>query len=503
MQKGNFFNDNEDIQFHLEHRLDSKKMFDLTSEATRDALGIATEQEYKTTWFEVLSTLGDMAANKIYPGARAVEAQHIKLLEDGSVEMPEQIKENIALLREGGFNAMGVGIKFGGLEGPTIFDMVAMELINRACPSTSLNACWWSSISHIIEQFADKELAEKYCTKIAADGWSGSMALTEPDAGSDLASMKTFGVRQDDGTYKLYGSKRFISNGNSEICLVLARKSKEDVGLSSLSLYLCPRKIDDSFNYQVSKLEEKVALHGSATCELNFDGSSAYLLGEAGDGFRYMLTLMNEARIGVSFQSIGIIDAVFQMAKTYASERETWGKKLIDHALIKEMLNNMEADLKAARSLAYKAASEFSIMQLLKKRLDEDIEDVEKAKIQKEISRYNYRVRTWTPLIKYYTSEKCVEHARFGLQILGGYGFTKEYDAERLLRESLIYPIYEGTSQIQALMCVKDTFKEAVRRPTEILENSIGLRIKGLAATNTLKRHHLKLRKMLTQQFLH
>jgi hypothetical protein len=196
------------------------------------------------------------------------------------------------------------------------------------------------------------------------------------------------------------------------------------------------------------------------------------------------------------------MDAVYQMATTYASERETWGKTLDKHAMIKEMLNNMEADIKASRSLAYKAASEFSVMHLLKKKLKEDLSEVEKAKIHKEISKYKNRVRTWTPLLKYYTSEKCVEHARFGLQILGGYGFTKEYDAERLLRESLIYPIYEGTSQIQALMCVKDTFKEAVRRPKELFENSIGLRIKGLATTNALKRNTLKLKKNVNSAVL-
>lgn len=503
MQKQNFFTENTDIQFQLENKVNYERVFSLLDDATKELLGVTNTDEFKSTWFEVLSTLGEISGSVIAPAARQVEEEEIKLLDDGTVQLPPKIVENINVLVENGFNAMSVGTKYGGLGSPIVFDMAAMEMVNRACPSTSLNGCWYGSISHVIEEFATDELAEEYCSKIAAEGWSGNMALTEAEAGSDLGSMKTYGVIQGDGSYKLYGAKRFISNGDSEISLVLARQSKEHNGLNGLSLYLCPRHVDGALNYQVSKIEEKVALHGSATCELNFDGSKAFLLGEEGQGFRYMLTLMNEARMGVSFQAIGLMEAVYSLAKNYASERQTWGQPIEKHALVKEMLLNMEADLMGSRSLAYKAAAEFSLMYSLSKKVKEDsLSEQEKSDYLKEIQRYKRRVRTWTPLLKYFTAEKGVEHARNGLQIHGGYGFTKEYDAERLLRESLIYPIYEGTSQIQALMCVKDTLKEAVRRPTDLIENSIGLRLKGLATTDSLRRSNYKLRKNVNSAVL-
>lgn len=498
----NFFTDNEDIQFHL-NKVDFSRLFKLTSGPVRETLGAENEEDYKSVWLEVLTTLGDMCANHFHPNAGEVERQDITLKE-GVVTLPEQIQKNKDMLMRAGFNAAASSHKFGGLSSPFIMDMASMEILNRACPSTSINACWWGPISHIIEKFGDDQIAESFCTKIVEQGWSGSMALTEPDAGSDLGALKAYGELQDDGTYLLHGTKRFISNGDSEISLVLARSGKEDHGLEALSLFLCPRTKDDgSFNFEVSKIEEKVGLHGSATCELNFDGSKAYLLGKAGEGFRYMLVLMNEARLGVSFQAIGNLEAVYQLSEKYASERQSWGKVLKQHSLIGELLMDMKSDLYAVRSLGYKAAYQYSLMHLLSERLqDEDLNEDEKQNLRAEYADAKRKTRLWNPLLKYYTAEKGVHHARMGLQIHGGYGFSKEYDIERLLRESLIYPIYEGTSQIQALMCVKDTLKEAIRRPSELIESSVGLSLKSLTSLNPLQKDLYKLKRQVNASVL-
>lgn len=498
----NFFTDNKEIQFNLNHKVDFDRLYELMSAESKEVLGVSDAQNLKDTWFEVLSILGDMAANEFFPNAKKVESQPISL-EDGVVKLPAQITKNMAMLSDAGFHSMGPNQKFGGLGSPFVVDIAAMEILNRACPSTSLNACWWGPISHIIEEFGDDTIAKEYCTKIVEDRWSGNMALTEPDAGSDLGALRTYGVACDDGSYRLHGTKRFISNGDGEISLVLARKSKEDTGLGSLSLYLCPKTWEGRPNYVVSKIEEKLGLHGSATCELNYDGSKAFLLGTAGDGFKYMLVLMNEARLGVSFQAIGLLEAVYQTAKDYAESRKSWGQPLNQHGLIKEMLRDMEVDLSAVRSLGYKAGYQYTVINLIKKKLkDPGLSDDERSELKREMNLCKRNARKWNPLLKYYTAEICVAHARKGLQIHGGYGFTKEYDIERLLRESIIYPIYEGTSQIQALMCVKDTLKDAVRKPSDLIEASIGLRLKGLATGSPLRRELFKLKKIVNSAVL-
>ena len=487
MSNQNFFSDNTEIQFYLKKRIDWQDLFDWLSDEEKEAIGASNPQEYLNSWMEVLDILGGMCGGPIAANAKAVDRSKYQWV-SGKELVPEALQKNCEMLREFGLAGLGVAPKYGGMGAPFIFEAIAAELVNRACPSTMLNMGWYGSIAHILDSFASEEIKEEYIGKIADGVWSGNMALTEPDTGSDLGALRTYGVKQEDGTWKLYGTKRFISNGTSQISLVLAKNEKGSEGLSALSLFLCPREYQGVENIKVLKLEEKLGLHGSATAELAYEGATAWILGKEGEGFQYMLRLMNYARIGVGFQGLGLMEATFDLAKTYADQRMSWGKPLARHELIAEQLLDLEVELIATRSLCYQAAFNISMMYLGERVLKKSyVDPVKKQFLEKKIATYKQKVRKWTPLIKYWVGERSQVHARQCMQILGAYGYTTEYKAEWWIRESLIYSVYEGTSQIQALMCMKDTLKEVVRNPRQFIETVLGLKLKGLTSASHLK----------------
>ncbi len=497
MKKGNYFSDNPELAFQLTQRTDFEEIFQYLNDEEKEMLSVKTAEEYQNAWIEVLESMGEVIGNEIAPKARQVEKEPITLKDDGDVELPPTIVSNMNILKEVGLTSLCVATDAGGMAAPFLIEAITHEMINRACPSTTLNAVWYGAVAHIIEKYGNDDLKQEYLPRIASGEMSGNMALTEPEAGSDLANIRSYGEKQDDGTWKLYGNKIWISNGSGDISLVLAKKSKGSEGLNAINLFLCPRKIDGQHNYKVTALEEKVGLHGSATCELLYEGSKAYLLGKEGEGFRYMLDLMNDARIAVSFQGIGSMEATLRLAKDFAETRKTWGKPIARHELIAEKLLDLEVELKAFRSVCHQAAVNQSTIYVAERYLKrEKLNEERIAEVKAKIAKYQKRVRRWTPLIKYFAGEKSVEHARTCLQIHGGSGFTTEYDAEFWVRESLIYAIYEGTSQIQALMCVKDLLKEVVRNPMEFVETALGLRVKGIAETDSLMRRYYKLRQM-------
>lgn len=497
LKKQNFYQDNPDILFQMTRRVDFEALFQGLAEDERQALGVTTQDELREQTLTVLDSLGEISGTELAANAAQVEKEEIKL-QDGEVHLPPTLSQNVQKLLEFGCASLGVGTKYGGLGVPFLFEASANELIMRACPSTGLNIVWYSAVGHIIEKFGTPEIKDEILPKITAGEWSGCMALTEADAGSDLAALRTYGEKQADGSWRLYGSKRFISNGCGQVALVLAMNEKGAKGLHNLNLFLCLRKQGGKSNYTVTKIEDKLGLHGSATCELNFDGSDALLLGEHGKGFQHMLHLMNDARIAVAFQALGYMEAIHRMTADFASQRKTWGKPIAQHELIAERLLDMETEIKATRSLCYQAGYNQSVMyqgeRELKRR--KDLSEEERAVVEKRVAKAKKRVRRWTPLLKWYTAEKCVEMARAGLQIHGGYGYTKEYRAEWWVRESLILPLYEGTSQIQALMCVKDTLKDVIRQPRRFIETALGLRVQTLRVGDTLRKKLYRARQL-------
>ncbi len=488
--KANFFADNPDIRFHLTKRLDFEALFAGMTQIEKDAGGgLQSPEDLRNMAITVLETLGEITGSVLAPNAHQVEKEDLKLI-DGEVPLPPALTANIRALLDFGAAALGLSPDYGGIGTPFILEACANELIMRACPSTGLNICWYSAIAHIVEKFGTKEIKDLVLPRIAAGEWSGNMALTEPDAGSDLAALRTYGEKQPDGSYRIFGTKRFISNGCGQVSLVLAMNARGASGLANLNLYLCLRKNDDGTdNYKVTKIEEKLGLHGSATCELAYDGSKALLLGEENKGFQHMLVLMNDARIAVGFQGLGLMEAAYRMAADFASTRKSWGKPIAQHELIAEKLLDMEVQVKAVRSLCYQAGLNQSLMYQAEKKLkDKTLGEDERLALEKRAGKARKLVRRWTPLIKWYVGEKAVEIARNNMQIHGGYGYTKEYRAEWWMREALILPVYEGTSQIQALMCVKDTLKEVTRRPAAFVEQALGLKVQTLREQDPLRK---------------
>ena len=489
-KKADFFADNSDLDFHLRQSGFLRELYALTSTQDRDALSANSAEEYEQAWLQALASFGEVVGSEVAPHTRQVEDEKQSVDELGNLQPGPRLAANIKLLYDMGVAPFTARTEWGGLGAPFIAQCCVFELLFRACPSTALNVIWHGTVAEVIEEFGSQELQQRYVPKLSSGEWSGCMVLTEAGAGSDLSALTSYAERQDDGNWKLYGSKRFITNGAADVALVLANTSKGRQGLQHLSMFVAPRLIDGKPNYQVARLEDKLGLAGSATSDLNFDGTQAQLIGEEDKGLSYMLLLMNGARIVTGFQGVGTLEAIYRIAKNYAGERRTWGKKIADHELIADKLLDMEMDLKAIRSLVYKAAFRQSFLNMAKDYLaaNPDLDQATRQQLEEKITAYRRRIRQWIPLIKYQVGENVTKHARNALQIHGGYGYSREYLPELWLRQSVILSIYEGTSQIQALMCIKDLLKEVLRNPRAFIERSLALNVKGISESSKLRK---------------
>ena len=501
--KSNFFTDNPEIKFHLQSEDKAKRLYDWLTPEDREYLSIESSEDYEKTCLDLLETLGEFSGTVLAANAPKVNKEDIQL-NDGQVVIPPTMTENVNQLKELGAHYLSVDKQWGGMEVPILYELAGSEMIARACPSTLLNIGWYAAIAKIIHAFGSDEVKERFIPPLVDGSISGSMALTEPDVGSDLASMRTYAEEQDDGSWMIYGAKQFISNGGGGLSLVLAQNKKNATGLKSINLYIVPQFEDGQQNYRVTKIEEKPGLHGSATCALHFDGSKGYLLGKNGEGFVYMLHLMNEARLAVGYQGIGLMESVYRLAKDYAAERQSWGKAIAKHEMIAEKLYDMDVEIKAFRSLLYRCSFYVSMYELGEKKLEREpgLSEDEKKKIEDEIRFYKRKAREWTPLVKWYAGERSYTMARDTLQIHGGYGFTTEYQPEWWVRESLILSIYEGTSEIQALMCIKDTIKDVIRNPRRFAESFVALPVRILSEKDPLKKKYYRMKQLFNQALL-
>ena len=318
------------------------------------------------------------------------------------------------------------------------------------------------------------------------------MVLTEPGAGSDLAQIKTTAVEQPDGMWKLNGEKIFITSGNGQYQLVLARSEDANAmpGLKGLSLYLCKRKIGDKVNVRIAKVEHKIGHHGSPTCVLVYEDSIGELIGRRGDGFEQMLLLMNFARVAVGFESLGLIEAAFRTATEFAAGRVTMGKSIDRHEMIADFLEDMHLTIIGLRAICFETAQKVEranrLEQILK--FDPPTDEHERAELERKVNRAKRQARDLTPLVKYYGSEKAVEMSRLSMQILGGVGYTQEYAPEKLLRDALVLPIWEGTSQIQSLMVLKDQLMQGLRDPRRFIVKMARANWKRVAENDPLEK---------------
>ncbi|MFQ5699610.1 MAG: acyl-CoA dehydrogenase family protein [Myxococcota bacterium] len=397
-------------------------------------------------------------------------------LSDDQVEKPAHIREGYARLAEAGLVAVGIREEFGGFELPTLLGNVLLQMVARADAALMTVMGLQAGVANDIQKYASRQLCERYLPGFISGELQGAMDLTEPQAGSDLGGIVTRALDEGDHS-RLQGQKIFITNGGSEIHLVLARDGEtfdESKGTTrGLSLFVCPRTLPDGRpnTVHVERLEHKLGIHGSPTAVVRFDDAEAWRIGTRGEGFKAMLNLMNEARLGVAAQGIGIAEAALQEAVRYAKQRKQFGIPIGQQPLMKNMLSRMIVSLEASRALLYRCSCLVDRSRALEKALESDERsEAERSELQRQYDRVEVQIRLLTPLAKYLATESCDSISREAIQVHGGLGFMAESVVGRLHLDAIITTIYEGTSEIQISFALKEIGKGALGIVFEELE---------------------------------
>ena len=426
--------------------------------------------------FAVVETAAQLCA-EIEPGARAGWAEAARL-EDGEVVPPPHIVAAYEKLRDAGLISFGVREEYGGFGLPVLVANVLLQMISRADAGLMTMIGLQAGVTEDIQEFASEELRQIYLPKFASGEVMGAMDLTEPEAGSDLGRITTRATEKD-GRCGVTGSKIFITNGGSEIHLVLARDDdhfEESKGTTrGLSLYIVPRTRPDGTRngVRISRLEDKLGIHGSPTAAVEFEDALGFRIGKKGDGFKAMLRLMNNARLGVAAQAIGIGEAALHTALAYARERVQFDVPIADQPLMKDKLARMTLALEGGRALLYRACTMIDRNHAIERALarsDSKLAESERSEMQREHEQNQARVRLLTPLAKYIATEAADEITRDAIQIHGGLGFMAESEVGKLHNDAIITTIYEGTSEIQVSFALKEIGKGALTVVFEHLE---------------------------------
>jgi 3-(methylthio)propanoyl-CoA dehydrogenase len=463
----NFFTDNDDLQFHFREGVAWGRFVPLWEEGFRFDDGPRTLAEARELYDETLREAGAFAAREIAPHAREIDEQGVGFT-DGQVIHPPALLRNIEGLKRLGVMGVNLSRDLGGSNFPLSAGTFLGEILSRACTNTFLLHVFHQGPAVPIARFGTREQAQRWVPRLAAGEISGSVAMTEPDAGSDVGNISTSAVPEG-GHWRITGRKQFITNGCGDVCVVLARTEPGSKGLEGLSLLVAPRLENGRENFRVARPEKKMVIRGSATCELSFDGTCAELLGPRGAGFAEILTFMNEARIAVAIQGLGISEAAWRAARSYAARRVQMGRPIARHEMVADMLLDMETELAALRALVYRCT------QLQDRILGLERRPAATGGATAELATLKRALRDRTPLVKWFGSERALWITRTAVQVHGGYGVVQDYDVERHYRDALILPIYEGTSQIQALMSLKDQARWVAERPWRLLTGAVSV----------------------------
>jgi alkylation response protein AidB-like acyl-CoA dehydrogenase len=446
----NFYRDNPDIQFHLEH-MDLHRVVALTEDgfSGKDQFAEAPRDHADAldNYARILDIAGEIAGRIIQPRAAEVDRTGATFA-DGEVCLAPGTAESLERLRKADLMGFTLPREYGGLNVPKTIYSMAIEIISRADASL-MNLFGLQEIADTICKFGSPEQKTRYLPRFASGEISGAMALTEPDAGSDLQTVMLKARQDENGNWYLNGVKRFITNGCADVSLVMARSEEGTAGGRGLSLFIYER--DEHLT--IRRIEHKLGIHGSPTCELQFNDAPAQLLGRRKFGLvKYTMSLMNGARAGVAAQAVGIAEAAYREADKYARDRVQFGKPIRHFAAIFEMLTQMKSNIEAARALLYETSKIVDIKEGLEELSERD---QEKARENKdELKRYNRLAALLTPIVKAYASELANEVAYNAIQIHGGVGYTCEFDVERLYRDARITNIYEGTTQLQVVAAI-------------------------------------------------
>ena len=444
----NFYDDNADLKFQLEQaplaEIATLREEDF-SEADEYPFAPRDADDAVENYHETLRIVGEAAGDFIAPRAEDVDLEGPSLA-DGAVTYARGTQE--AIERLSGADLMGFTLprRYGGINIPHTVYAAAIEIVSRA-DAALMTIFGLQDIAETILRFADDELKDHYLPRFASGEATGAMALTEPDAGSDLQAiaLKAAPDPEDESLWRLNGVKRFITNGCGDVLLVLARSEEGSKDARGLSLFV----VDRGPGLRVRRIEDKLGIHGSPTCELQFTDCPARLLGRRRFGLvRYTADLMNGARLAIAAQSVGIADAAYREALAFAHEREQFGKAIVHIPAVAEILVGMKLRLELARMLTIDCGVAVDYEKQFEARAASG--DREAKAAYKPLSRHWSRLASvLTPMAKYYASEAAIELSNQALQVLGGSGYMRDYPVERLLRDARITNIYEGTSQLQ------------------------------------------------------
>ena len=525
----NFFDDNPDLRFYLDAGVDWDTLAWVTEFGFRHPEGFRDAAQAKSFYREVAATVGAFAAEEVAPFSAEIDRNGVRFA-NGEVSFPPRLAGIFDKMAALDLFGLTLPRELGGTNAPLLLYFVNGELLARGDVSVMAHHGFHGGIAMamlVLSMLEGSTEIDPATGRVVRTRWAeeirdiasgrawGSMDITEPDAGSDMAALRTVAAQDPGGAWRISGQKIFITSGHGKYHFVIGRSgsgggtdSTGSGGLKDLSLFLVRAYEDGPDGSRrrlaaLDRIEDKLGHHGSATAALTFDDTPAELAGKPGDGFKLMLELMNHARLGVGFEAIGLCESALRLARAYASERRSMGKTIDRHEIIADYLDQMEIDIVGLRALAMHAAFHEEMghkLTLFGSALPPRAfpngygngyrNGHHGTGVGPEQAARHHRAeaRRALPLLKYLAAEKAVEISRLCLQIHGGNGYMREYGAEKLLRDALVLPIYEGTSQIQALMATKDTLGDIIKQPRAFLKRLAQARWQSMTARDARAR---------------
>lgn len=452
----NFFSDNQDLCLHFKSislqdivTLLEREYSDSRSEGSGS--GPASYDEAIDTYRESLELLGDICANFIAPRSTAIDAAGTKLV-NGHVTYARGTDEARRKLADAGFMGVMLPRKYGGAGFPATIYMMMIEIVSRADASL-MTLFGYQDVGELIARFGTEAQAQQFLPGLASGEYVGAIVLSEPGAGSDLQSIKVSASVNDAGEWRLNGVKHFISNGCGDVLMVLARSEPKISNIFGLSLFVCQK----SENVQVTKVEEKMGLHGSPTCELVFNDAPAQLLGTRKAGLtKYVLESLAQARFSVAAQALGIAQGAYEKAREYSRDRKQFGRRICEFPAVAELLDGMELSLESNRAMLYESIKWLDLkVQLSEAMHRSEFDESLVTNGQEKLRQAGRFVNLLSPLVKYAVTESSQTVCINAQQVFGGLGYMRETGIERMVRDVRITTIYEGTSQVQVAAALK------------------------------------------------
>lgn len=484
----NFYLDNPDLRFHL-HHVDLRDTVRLREQDYAEAAEYPDAPEsYEDaldSYDQVLAMVGELCGENISPRARDVDVEGASFAE-GEVCYAAGTRANLDDLRKAQLMGVTLPRRYGGLNFPTTLYTMMMEMVSRADASLQ-NLVGLQDIAETLYRFGDEDQAERFLPRFASGEVDGAMVLTEPEAGSDLQAVQLKAWQDESGQWYLNGMKRFITNGCAQVQLVLARSEEGSKDGRGLSMFVCER----GPRLKIRRIEEKLGIHGSPTCELQYNDVPAELVGQRRRGLtRYVMSLMNGARVAISGQAVGIAEAAYRAARDYAAAREQFGHAIDKFPAVYEMLVRSKVDVVAARTLLYETTKYVDLRDSYEHLVEH--EDDVPAEARQKARLYARIAAVLTPLSKAMSTEMANRVSYDSLQIHGGTGYMKDFNVERYCRDARITNIYEGTTQLQHVAAIGGVVQRVLEPLMDELSHlSYEGKLRRLASTVDVARQKL------------